>query len=58
VYVEPTEDMQILPSEYVNSGGVVFHPTLSDWKHVSSLLSFKVFLFSMCVTSLPIQYCL
>ena len=33
--VQPTPDMMIAPSKYVNQQGVIFLPYLHDWKHVS-----------------------
>ena len=33
--VQPTPDMMISPSKYVNQHGVIFLPYLQDWNHVS-----------------------
>jgi ESCRT-I complex subunit TSG101 len=33
--VQPTPDMMISPSQYVNAQGMVFLPYLHEWKHVS-----------------------
>ena len=33
--VQPTPDMMIAQSKYVNQQGVIFLPYLHDWKHVS-----------------------
>ena len=33
--VQPTPDMMISPSKYVNQQGVIFLPYLQDWNHVS-----------------------
>ena len=33
--VQPTPDMMIAPSKYVNQQGVIFLPYLQDWNHVS-----------------------
>ena len=33
--VQPTPDMMISPSKYVNQQGVIFLPYLHDWNHVS-----------------------
>lgn len=35
VYVRPTNTMQIKPSDFVDSAGLVQLPYMTDWKHVS-----------------------
>ncbi|VDQ06312.1 unnamed protein product [Trichobilharzia regenti] len=34
VYVRPTNTMQIKPSDFVDSAGLVQLPYMTDWKHV------------------------
>jgi ESCRT-I complex subunit TSG101 len=38
VYVTPTRDMGIQPSQFVDANGVVYLPYLNEWKVVSNLL--------------------